>query len=310
MFTTDQTDRADFYGFYLWSSVLSVKSVVKFMNATLPFINLPTNIGNQIKSTRTQSSEAWCIMVSDEVLIGVKLMDTTQIRETILRELPSILEEDAEIQQLVLRLSRQQFADKAETDSRFDRILDELRRDREAQERKWETQDRKWDEQNRKWDEQNRKWDENQGVINSILAEIREMNRKHESSIGALGARWGLQSEAAFRDGLKAILEDSFPVEVLRVLEFDQKGEVFGRPDQIELDLIIQNGMVIACELKSSMSKPDVHAFLRKVEFYERLHQQPITRRLIISPMVHPLAKETADRLGIEVYGYARDVEL
>lgn len=223
-------------------------------------------------------------------------MEREQIRETILHELPIILAEDADIQRLVLRLSREHFAGKVETESRFDRVLDELRRDRETQERRWETQERKWDE--------------NQATIKHILTEIREMNRKHESSIGALGARWGLQSEAAFRDGLKAILEESFPVEVLNVLQYDEKGEVFGRPDQIELDLIIQNGMIIACELKSSISKPDVYAFQRKVDFYERLHQRPITRRLIISPMVHPKAKETAVKLGIEVYGYARDVEL
>jgi hypothetical protein len=223
-------------------------------------------------------------------------MEKEQIRKTILQELPTILAEDADIQRLVLRLSREHFADRVETESRFDRILQELRQDRESQERKWEAQERKWNE--------------NQAAINRMLGEIREMNRKHDSTIGALGARWSLQSEAAFRDGLQAILEESFPVEVLNVVEYDEKGEVFGRPDQVELDLIIQNGMVIACEIKSSMSKPDVHAFQRKVDFYERLHQRPITRRLIISPMVHPKAKETADKLGIEVYGYARDVDL
>jgi hypothetical protein len=249
--------------------------------------------------------------------MGVKLMDIAQIKETILRELPVILKQDAEIQRLVLRLSREHFADKEETESRFDRLLEELRQDREERKRQWaeeslqwKEQNREWGEQNSRWEEQNRKWNENQAVINHMLNEIREMNRKHDSTIGALGARWGLQSEAAFRDGLRAILEDSFPVEVLRVLEFDAKGEVFGRPDQVELDLIIQNGMMIACEIKSSISKPEVYAFQRKVEFYARLHQRPITRRLIISPMVSPQAQETAAKLGIEVYGYARDAAL
>jgi hypothetical protein len=158
--------------------------------------------------------------------------------------------------------------------------------------------------------EQDRKWHENQAAINRKLDEIREMSRRRDSMINALSIRCGLQSESVFHDGSQAILEESFPVEVLNVVEYDEKGEVFGRPDQVELDLIIQNGMVIACEIKSSMSKPDVHAFQRKVDFYERLHQRPITRRLIISPMVHPKAKETADKLGIEVYGYARDVDL
>jgi hypothetical protein len=43
------------------------------------------------------------------------------------------------------------------------------------------------------------------------------MNRKHDGTIGALGSHWGLFSEAIFRNGLSAILEDSFGVEVLNI---------------------------------------------------------------------------------------------
>jgi hypothetical protein len=39
------------------------------------------------------------------------------------------------------------------------------------------------------------------------------------------------------------------------------KREVFGRPDQVELDIIIKNGDVILCEIKSSMSKADIYSF-------------------------------------------------
>ncbi len=74
--------------------------------------------------------------------------------------------------------------------------------------------------------------------------------------IGALGSRWGLHSEASFRNALKGILQDSFGVEVLNINDFDafgtlraRTGEVFGRPDQVEIDVIIKNGMVIVREL-------------------------------------------------------------
>ncbi len=67
-------------------------------------------------------------------------------------------------------------------------------------------------------------------------------SRKHDSSIGALEARWGLYSEASFRNGLKAILEDTFGVSVQRYEGYDDQGMVFGRPDQVELDVIIANG--------------------------------------------------------------------
>jgi len=229
-------------------------------------------------------------------------MSVTQIKQIIRRELPAIMREDVEMQQFILHLARTQFADKTETESRFDRLLDELRRDREEQ-------SRKWDEQSRKWDEQNRKWDENQKVINQMLQEIRGLSRKHDSTIGALGARWGLYTEQSFRSALKAILEESFAVEVRNVTEFDEAGYVFGHPDQVELDIIIKDGLLIICEIKSSMSRSDVYAFGRKVEFYEQEHQQKATRRLIISPMVDEYAQRVAEKLGIEVYSYAEAVE-
>ena len=292
-----------------------------------------------------------------------------QLREFLVRELPVVLEQDDDVRRLVTLLGAQQFADKHETESRFDRVLDELRRDREENTRKWEENTRKWDESVRKWDESarrqdevlaalrdhdrrwqenarkwdesvrkweendrkwdeyhwqldemlkaiqaqaqkhDRRWDENQRQLDEMLKAIQAQARKHDASIGALGARWGLYSEASFRNGLKAILEESFGVEVLNVVEYDDQGEVFGRPDQVELDILVRDGVLILCELKSSLSKPDVHAFHRKSQFYEKRHQRQTDRRLVISPMVAPLALKVAQELGIEVYSSALDVE-
>ena len=123
-------------------------------------------------------------------------LDVDTIREIVRSELPRAVLEDAEVRRAVWQVARDDFADKRESESHFDQLMAELRRDREEQGRKWDEQvqqwdeqNRKWDEQNRKWDEQNRKWDENQRVINRILEEIRALNRKHDSSIGALVAR-------------------------------------------------------------------------------------------------------------------------
>ena len=174
--------------------------------------------------------------------------------------------------------------------------------------RKWDEQARRWEEQNRKWDEQNQKWWENQKAINEMLASIRDLARKHDSTLGALGARWGLNTEQSFRNALKGILESSFGVQVLNVAEFDDTGEVFGRPEQIELDVLIRNGVLILGEIKSSMSRSDLYAFDRKTRFYEKRHQRTASRRLVISPMVEARAQEVARQLGIEVYSYAEDV--
>ncbi len=217
------------------------------------------------------------------------MLTMQQIKEIILKELPAILEKDPEIHRFFLQLSRRHFADKTQTEDRFDRVLDELRRDRE---------------------EQSRKWESNQQVIKEMLADIRELARKHDTTIGALGARWGLHTEQAFRNALKGILEKFTGVEVLNITEYDDAGVVFGRPDQIELDIIIKNGVLIIAEIKSSMSKPEMYIFERKVRFYEERHQRKASEMIVISPMVAPNAIPVAEKLGIRIYSSAEDVQL
>ncbi|WP_198145879.1 PD-(D/E)XK nuclease family protein [Desulfonatronovibrio magnus] len=126
--------------------------------------------------------------------------------------------------------------------------------------------------------------------------------------MGGLGARWGMMSERSFRNSLAGILEKSFGVKVLNVTEYDTSGEVFGRPDQIELDIIIKNGMLIICELKSSIDKSAMYAFERKARFYEKLHGQKADRLIVVSPMIDPLAKEVGARLNIEMFTDSVDV--
>ncbi len=170
-------------------------------------------------------------------------MITEELRNEIRQILPELLRQDPEIQDWILRLARGEFVERRETENRFDRLLDELRRDREAQTRKWEeytqAQDRKWDElfqdYSRRWDEQtrkeeerNRKWEER---FDRMHEEIMALAARHERGIGALGARWGLQTEAAFRKALAGILEKSFGVEVVNINDYDDEGIVFGRPE-------------------------------------------------------------------------------
>ena len=244
-------------------------------------------------------------------------MNVEEIKEIIRRELPSIIMDDIETRDSIFKIAHNLFAGKTETDNRFDRILDEMRADREEQSKKWNEQNKKWDEQNKKWDEQNKKWDEQMGLWREQNRKwdenqklLRQMNARIESGIGALGARWGIFTEESFRNGLQAILEDSFGVEVLNVTEFDDEGVVFGRPDQVELDVIVKNGILIICEIKSSMSRGDIYIFDRKASFYEKLHDRKADRKIIVSPMVDQRGMVVAEKLGIEVYTKSDDVKI
>ncbi len=177
-----------------------------------------------------------------------------------------------------------------ENNQRFNDMLARLDKNEEEQARKWdensqrfndmlarldkneEEQGRKWDENSQRFndilqrlekneEEQARKWDEQQEYNKTVLEEIKKLNRKHDSTIGALGSRWGLNSEASFRNALSGILTESFGVEVLNINDYDSEGIVFGQPDQVEFDVIIKNGLVIVCEIKSSIDKAGMYIF-------------------------------------------------
>ena len=137
---------------------------------------------------------------------------------------------------------------------------------------------------------------------------IKAVADKQHRSIGALGARWGMRSQQAFRDALAGILEKNFDVKVLHVSERDDDGVVFGRPDQVEVDVIMKNGLLIICELKSWIDKAGMYMFERKARFYEQRHQRKMDRLIVISPMIDLRARKVADRLGVETYGDSIDV--
>ena len=266
-------------------------------------------------------------------------MKQETLKETIRQELPELLRHDPEFRSRILEITRETYADRKETQNWFYEILDEMRRERERQDKKWEKynkeqedrqakEDAKWDnhikEEAKKWDEHIEEeakkqdlWQEqwkahelrHKEEFNRVHEEIMAMVKKYDRSIGALGARWGMQSERSFRNALAGILEENFDVEVLNVNEFDDQGVVFGRPDQIELDIIIKNGLLLICELKSSIDKAGMYIFERKARFYESLHNRKADQLIVISPMIDPRAKKVAKYLNIKTYSDSLEVE-
>jgi hypothetical protein len=130
--------------------------------------------------------------------------------------------------------------------------------------------------------------------------EVARLRRTIETQIGGLGARWGMQTEEAFRQAMKTILEEvGFKAD--RYLAYDTTGEVFGRPDQVELDVVIQNGKVIVIEIKSSLDRGQVYLFSRKVAFYQRHTGRQVARQVIVTPFAEQRARDVAGSLEIEI---------
>ena len=113
-------------------------------------------------------------------------MTVENIREIIKRELPILVSEDEELQDLIRRLYRSEFASRAETNDRFDQLMTELHKDREEQAHQWKEQARRWDEN--KLELQNDR-EVNKKEFDRAHEDIVALANKHERAVGALGAR-------------------------------------------------------------------------------------------------------------------------
>ena len=128
-----------------------------------------------------------------------------------------------------------------------------------------------------------------------------------ERTVHAIGARWGIQSESSFREALSGILGD-LGFEVESYIRHDTEGNVHGHPTQVEIDVVIRDGILMLIEIKSSMSRSEVYTFERIVEFYEAEENRIVDRKLIICPFFKPGVIDVAEKLGIEAFTDVADV--
>jgi len=136
-----------------------------------------------------------------------------------------------------------------------------------------------------------------QEVIEGHSREIASLSR----SIQALGARWGILAERAFREGMIGVVERHFGGRVRRWTCHDEEGLVFGRPSMVEADLLITDREHLLIEVKSGVFRADVFKLWRIGQLYEgRTGVRP--RLIVVSPFVEEEAREAARELGIEVY--------
>jgi len=138
------------------------------------------------------------------------------------------------------------------------------------------------------------------------LIRLREdMNRGFElieRHISALGARWGLMAEDAFREGLRGLLERELGLKVERWRAYDNAGIVFGYPSEVEANIAVSDGKLILIEVSSHVRASDVLQFRRKAELYEKMTGRKPDRLIIVTPYIEEKALEAARQLGVEAY--------
>ena len=144
-----------------------------------------------------------------------------------------------------------------------------------------------------------KRYDEELARLRADMIEGFNLLRRH---IDALGARWGLLSEQAFKEGLRSLIEKEFGFKVEKWVRWDSEGYVHGHPSDVDVDIAVHNERIILIEIKSHAGRSDVSTFKRKAEFYERVEGRKPDRLIIVTPYADENALETAKQLQIEVY--------
>jgi hypothetical protein len=147
---------------------------------------------------------------------------------------------------------------------------------------------------------------EDMNKLREDMNRLREdMNRGFEfveRHISALGSRWGIMAESAFRESLRGILEKELGLKVEKWRTYDEAGRVYGYPTVIDIDVVVRDGKTILVEVSSHIRKSDVFIFKKKSELYwEKTGMKP-ERLLIVTPYIDEEAVEASQKLGIEVY--------
>ncbi len=197
----------------------------------------------------------------------------------------------------------------------FNRLIENQNKLWESQNKLWESHNRLWESnnklredlnkliesQNKLWENQNKLWESS----NKLWEEVKNLRKdflRLDRNIRALGARWGVMAESAFRNSLKGLLEKSFNIKVERWTSYDNEGLVYGYPSDVEVDVAIRDQELILIEVTSHAKKSDVSLFNRKAIFYEKKVGKKPSRLLLVTPYADDDAQELAKKLKIELY--------
>jgi len=143
--------------------------------------------------------------------------------------------------------------------------------------------------------------EEGQQRLEERMISLEEGQRELKRVVNVIAHRFGVISESAFREGMKAVVEEEFGVaEVGRFIIEDEEGLVYGHPATVEVDVLVKDGKHILVEVKSRVSKGDVAELRRIGELYVRkIGVKPSL--VIIGGLVDEGARELAEKLGVKI---------
>jgi len=130
---------------------------------------------------------------------------------------------------------------------------------------------------------------------------LEEEMRETRRVLITIAHRFGLLSEAGFREAMKYVVEEVFGTALVEKKSLrDIEGIVYGHEAVIDIDVLIRDREHIIIEVKSRVSRGDIVELHRIGKLYEKTYNVK-PRLVIIGGFIEPKAWETASKLGVEI---------
>jgi hypothetical protein len=140
------------------------------------------------------------------------------------------------------------------------------------------------------------------GELQQTTSELKRSYKGLERAVSAIGRRWGVMAEDAFRRTFIEIVEKKLDIKEIRKWRvYDEEGIVYGKPCWVDADIAIKNRKHILIEIKSSPSQGDISAFYRVGSLYEK--KEGVKPHLsMLAVFIEKKDKRFARKLGIEIF--------
>jgi hypothetical protein len=140
--------------------------------------------------------------------------------------------------------------------------------------------------------------------IGERMAMLKEEMRKLWHALNALGVKWEVFNEDAFRSGVRELHGDAgYAVE--RWIYYDDRGYVYGYPSEVELDVVVRDGGTFAVEITSALRRGDLQQIKRKMELFSAVTGRKVDAVYVITPFIHDRNPDAviavANAMGINV---------
>ncbi len=152
-----------------------------------------------------------------------------------------------------------------------------------------------------KLEERQQKLEERFARLEERQYRLEEEMRETRRVLIIIAHRFGVLSEAGFREAMKYVVEEVFGTALVEKKSLrDIEGIVYGHEAVIDIDVLIRDKEHIIIEVKSRVSRGDIVELHRIGKLYEKTYNVK-PRLVVIGGFIESKAWETASKLGVEI---------